>query len=305
MIRIATYNIQYGMGADGRFDLDRIVAVIGDLEIVGLQEVEAHWDRSGNRDLPALISEKMPDHHVAWGPNINVLKGGGHAPGGPREPRRQFGNMILSRYPILSTRNHLLPRYGAASLLDMQRGALEATVAVPGGAIRVYCTHLCHLSDEQRALQLHRLRQIIADAPAEGPPLSGIHDRDPSWSSESPLPPVPTESIVLGDFNCTPDSASYALLAGAASERRGRMVRQDSLLDAWDVAAQRVGLPVAGGGVDGATRYASYPPQAGAGRRLDFCFLPPRLAGQVLEARVLTDADGSDHLPLIVTLRSL
>lgn len=113
-MRIATYNIQYGVGLDGRFDLDRIVAVIGDVDIVGLQEVEVGWDRSGNHDIPALLAQKMPDYYLAWGPTIDVLKRQGEEFCGPRAPRRQHGNLILSRFPILSIRNHLLPRYGAA-----------------------------------------------------------------------------------------------------------------------------------------------------------------------------------------------
>jgi len=299
---IATYNIQYGIGLDGRFDIERIIDVIGALDVIGLQEVEVAWDRSGNRNIPALLAEHLPSHYVAWGPNIDVIKSTSAGEwAGPRAPRRQFGNLILSRYPILATRNHLLPRYGAASLLDMQRGALEATVATPSGAMRVYCTHLCHLSEEQRVLQMKRLIEIIDTAPFEGPPLSGSHDRDPSWSTERALPSVPRDCVVLGDFNCTPDSASYALLAGEGSARRGRMTRLGRFVDAWDAAKARHGLSD-GSTVDGATRYTENPPQMGKGRRVDFCFVPTSFAPHVLSARVLPDAVGSDHLPVIVEL---
>lgn len=296
---IGTYNIQYGIGLDGRFDLDRIVDVIRPLDIVGLQEVEACWDRSDNHDVPALLAQLMPEHYIAWGPNIDVIKLADGKPAGPRAGRRQFGNMILSRYPILATRNHLLPRYGASSLLDMQRGALEATVATPGGNLRVYCTHLCHLSDEQRTRQLEHLLEIIDRAPLEGPPLSGSHDRDLSWSSEAPLSEVPADSIVLGDFNCTPDSVSYAALAGEYSAKRGRMTQRARFIDAWEAAQERHGLP-SGETHDGATRYTENPPRPGKGRRVDFCFVPAHYAGRVRSATVLPDAVGSDHLPVIV-----
>lgn len=306
-LKIVSYNIQYGVGTDGRFDLGRIVDVIGDADIVGLQEVEVAWDRSHNVDIPARLQELMPDHYAAWVPNIDVLKRTDAGWAGARAPRRQFGNMILSRHPILSVRNHLLPRYGAAHLLDMQRGALEATIALPGGGfpgggLRVYCAHFCHLSDAQRRRQLEHLMAILHRAPAEGAALSGAHDRDLSWSSEAPLPPPPADAIVLGDFNCTPEMESYAVIAGEGSERRGRMSRLDGLLDAWSAARRRVGLTGSGGEPEGATRYPSFPPQPGQGKRVDFCFLPHRFAGLVEEARVPADADGSDHLPLIVTL---
>lgn len=107
---------------------------------------------------------------------------------------------------------------------------------------------------------------VIDTAPFEGPPLCGSHNRDLSWSLEPPLPPVPPEAIVLGDFNCTPDSPSYAVLAGEASARHGRLTR--------------------------------------LGRFVDFCFLPDRFASRVRMARVLPDAVGSDHLPVIVEIES-
>jgi len=37
--------------------------------------------------------------------------------------RRQFGTMILSRLPIVSSRNRLLPKYGALTPHSIQQGA--------------------------------------------------------------------------------------------------------------------------------------------------------------------------------------
>jgi endonuclease/exonuclease/phosphatase family metal-dependent hydrolase len=140
--------------------------------------------------------------------------------------------------------------------------------------------------------------------PLEGPPLSGSHDRDPSWSSEAPLSEVPADAIVLGDFNCTPDSVSYAVLAGEYSGRRGRMTRRGRFIDAWDAARERYGL-ASGETLDGGTRYTENPPQPGKGRRVDFCFVPEHFAGRVISARVRPETIGSDHLPLIVELSEL
>lgn len=302
MIRMASYNIQGGVGLDGRFDLRRILDVIGDLDLVGLQEVEVAWDRSDNHDVPALLAAALPDYYIAWGPNIDVLKTIDGLPAGPRRPRRQLGNMILSRWPILWTRNHLLPRYGAVSMMDMQRGALEAVVDLPGGAVRAFSTHLCHLSERQRVAQVEVLRQAIASAPLEGPPLCGVHDRDPSWSAEPALPDVPEPVVLLAGLNAEPDSETYAAVAGEHSARRGRIRRRGDLLDAWDAAPAREGLPLDGGAVDGSTRYTEDPPVAGQGRRLDFVFVSQGLAPRLRLARVLPHARGSDHLPVIVEL---
>ena len=40
MMRLASYNIQYGKGKDDRFDLDRIVTELGEADLIALQEVE-------------------------------------------------------------------------------------------------------------------------------------------------------------------------------------------------------------------------------------------------------------------------
>jgi endonuclease/exonuclease/phosphatase family metal-dependent hydrolase len=54
MIKIVTYNIQFGLGKDGRFDLERIAAEVDGADVIALQEVERNWQRSGNVDQPAV-----------------------------------------------------------------------------------------------------------------------------------------------------------------------------------------------------------------------------------------------------------
>jgi len=48
-IEVASYNIQYGVGQDGRYDLDRTIEAVKDKDIVCLQEVTTNW-RVCNRD---------------------------------------------------------------------------------------------------------------------------------------------------------------------------------------------------------------------------------------------------------------
>jgi endonuclease/exonuclease/phosphatase family metal-dependent hydrolase len=300
MLSIGTYNIRYGVGRDDRFDIDRITEVIGDLDIVGLQEVDIGWDRSGNQDLLGLIRSRMPTHYAAWGPNIDVLKWANGTVSAPQAPRRQFGNLILSRYPIHTVRNHLLPRYGTVAAMDMQHGAVEATIESPDGRFVVYCTHLSHLSDQHRLLQAQHLHAIIARTADEGPPLSGHHPRDPSWSSEAPLPEIARDVILLGDFNCEPDSAPYAVFAGEMSPRNGRLSRRGGFVDAWEVAPDRQGLQGSDGSQDGSTRFKTPHPTRGEGRRVDYCFLSTHLRAFVRQALTLPHAQGSDHLPLLV-----
>jgi endonuclease/exonuclease/phosphatase family metal-dependent hydrolase len=288
-MKIATYNIHYGVGKDGKLDLERTLAPVRDADVIALQEVERNWDRSDNTDQPALIQSLLPDHDAAWGPTIDVWKLG--PDGRPRRgARRQFGNMLLSRYPIISVRNHLFPKYGAVEFLEMQRGALEAVIESPGGLMRVYSTHLCNLSEQQRLIQLDWLLDRHTRAPNEGPSLSGRH-ADPSWTAEPALPNVPREAIMLGDFNFKPTSTCYERMVGERSERYGSLAQHGRFVDAWTVANPDTAQSDAG-----ATALKE-------GKRIDYCFISSELAGHVATAQVDIAAAGSDHQPLLVTLR--
>jgi len=61
-MKLVSYNIQYGKGKDGRFDLGRIAAVLQDADVIALQEVERHWPRSGDQDQPAEIARLLVDY---------------------------------------------------------------------------------------------------------------------------------------------------------------------------------------------------------------------------------------------------
>ncbi|NKW71504.1 EEP domain-containing protein, partial [Rhodobacteraceae bacterium R_SAG10] len=46
-MKLVSYNIQYGFGADGNYDLGRIAQVVDGADIIALQEVERNWSRTG------------------------------------------------------------------------------------------------------------------------------------------------------------------------------------------------------------------------------------------------------------------
>lgn len=293
-MKIATYNIHYGIGLDGQFDLKRILDEVRDADIIALQEVEVGWDRSGNTDQPVLIQQYFQGFETAWGPTIDVRKtvGPDQAPNG----RRQFGNMILSRYPIISIRRFLFPKYGASEHLEMQKGALEAVVETPLGMVRVYSVHLCNLSDWQRKRQLEILLDHDSRAVEEGPVLSGRH-ADASWTSEPPLPPMPRDAIILGDMNFTPDSAAYESIVGEYSSKYGHLTRRGGFVDAW----AHSNPTNADNGKDAGVTTRNH---SETGRRVDYCFVSTGLSDAIASANVVTGADGSDHYPLIVTMNA-
>lgn len=66
------YNIQYGLGADGVYDLPRIAGDVADADVIALQEVDRFWARSGLVDSPADLSEHLPDHYWVYGANLDM-----------------------------------------------------------------------------------------------------------------------------------------------------------------------------------------------------------------------------------------
>jgi endonuclease/exonuclease/phosphatase family metal-dependent hydrolase len=62
-MRLASYNIQYGFGKDGKNDLARIVGEIRGADVIALQEVERHWKRTGYADQTAEIARLLPDYY--------------------------------------------------------------------------------------------------------------------------------------------------------------------------------------------------------------------------------------------------
>ena len=53
-MRVISYNIQYGKGMDGRFDLERSCAAVRGADIICLQEVDQYWRRSGDVDTVSM-----------------------------------------------------------------------------------------------------------------------------------------------------------------------------------------------------------------------------------------------------------
>ena len=47
-----------------------------------------------------------------------------------------------------------------------------------------------------------------------GSPIDG---GNVDWSGGRPAPPNPTEAVMMGDFNCEPDTPEYQVIAGLAA----------------------------------------------------------------------------------------
>jgi len=286
-VKLVSYNIQYGLGRDGRYDLGRIAAKVKDADVIALQEVERHWERSGGVDEPAVLAASLPDHYWVYGANLDLDASYRDVAGRLVNRRRQFGTMILSRLPIVSSRNHLLPKYATLTQHSIQQGALETVIIAPkAGPVRVYSLHLSHLASATRMPQLDALVDIHSRAVGEGGAWCGGHpDRRAGWT-EGEMPPMPAHAILMGDFNFEWTAPEYDRIVGPLSPKYGRLNRTTGFVDAWVAAGHRED--------NGAT--------IPSGQRIDYCFLTSALAPGVRACWVDMDANGSDHQPLWVEI---
>src|SRR5512140_1764933 len=95
-----TWNIQWGLGLDGRVDLARIVRTargMADFDVLCVQEVAdnfADLDHNDDADQFAVLSALLPGYARVEGFGVDLAGDGAR--------RRRFGNAIFSRLPVLS-----------------------------------------------------------------------------------------------------------------------------------------------------------------------------------------------------------
>ncbi len=287
-MKLVSYNIQYGRGRDGVFDLERIASEVAGADVIALQEVERFWQRSGMRDQPEKIAELLGEYYWVYGAGVDLDASIRGDDGLLRNRRRQFGNMLLSRRPIQSSRNHLLPKYASLGPMSIQRSALEGMIETRVGFVRFYSVHLTHVSAETRTPQVQALLDVHRRAPVEGAALAGTNVKE-EWILDGIPPHLPRVAIFMGDFNMEPDSGEYVLLAGPVSPYGGRVTNPEGFVDAWVAAGN--------GERDGVTAEIDGRPV-----RLDYCFVSAPLREHITDARIDAEAEGSDHQPLWVEI---
>ena len=59
-MKCVTYNIQYGIGLDGGYDIGRIVEAVRGADVIALQEVTRNNPRNQGHDMVAEIREAVP-----------------------------------------------------------------------------------------------------------------------------------------------------------------------------------------------------------------------------------------------------
>jgi endonuclease/exonuclease/phosphatase family metal-dependent hydrolase len=187
-LKVVSYNICHGLGIDGIQDLNRTIKVIREskADLVGLQEVDRHFgERSGWLDQPAVLAEQL-GMYVVYGPNLELDPANSNS-----DIRGQYGNAILSRYPIDYYHNHPLPQVNVPGAWNERRGLLEAHVQIAGKTLRFFNTHL-GLSKEERSVQLNTVLNILQTNKAD--------------------------CILTGDFNTEPEHVELDILLGSLQD---------------------------------------------------------------------------------------
>ena len=291
-MKLVSYNIQYGFGSDGRYDLSRAARIVDGADIIALQEVERHWQRSHFDDQPELLSRLLPDYHWVYGPAFD-MDASERRDGRLVNRRRQFGTMVLSKLPIVWSRLHVLPMHRTLRPLNTRNAALECMIRTPVGPVRVLSLHLAHIAAEERLEQIDYLLAEHRRAPSDSGPWSGIDD-EPSrnWTSGEAEPENPLAAIWMGDFNMEPGSAEYRRIVGSTPYHRAAAYL-DGFVDAAVVAIEPA---------DDFHTHEKIIDGRLAKRRLDHCFVGGMFAGRVRSVASDIGEVASDHFPVRVDI---
>jgi endonuclease/exonuclease/phosphatase family metal-dependent hydrolase len=177
--RMVDYNVHSCVNGNGQVDPERIAAIIESQhpDVVVLQEISRGWVIAGGTDEAAWLSDRLHMPFV-WAPAADG----------------QFGNLLLSRFPILRADAVPLP-YGAG---PQHRSYLRAELDAGGGRVVTFIdTHLQSSSGSST-----RREQISAVLDAwRGAPLT----------------------VIAGDMNAQPGEADIEAFA-----RSGLVSAQDA-----------------------------------------------------------------------------
>jgi endonuclease/exonuclease/phosphatase family metal-dependent hydrolase len=288
-MKIVSYNIHYAIGKDNKYDLDRIIDEIAGADIIALQEVERFYGPPHQPSQPEDIGELLKDYYWVYDAAFDVDGSESLSDGTVINRRRQHGQMLLSRWPIISKRYYPLPRTNIENTFNMQMGMIEGVIETPAGKLRIYNVHFGSVSSEERQCQAGFVLDLVRNAPLEGGawtgPASTNFDRD--WSCGMDQLPMPANAVVLGDFNMQSDSPEYKMLAKTVAEDE-----QILMDDVW--LAQNPDHTV-----------HTWHPNSGRpgdekSARVDYCFITRELCKMVKSTWVDESARGSDHLPVWV-----
>jgi endonuclease/exonuclease/phosphatase family metal-dependent hydrolase len=139
-----TWNIHGALGANPRFDLDRVVSLVRRHapDIVALQEIDSRRARAAHVDNPFVVLQQALGVHAVDARTVSTADG-------------DYGQALISRWPLADSRIHDL------SYPEREpRRAICACVETPAGPLKVVATHL-GLSLRERRSQAMALLGMV------------------------------------------------------------------------------------------------------------------------------------------------
>jgi len=279
MIKVLSWNIQNGEGVNGKISLNRIADTIFSMctpDVICLQEVSRNLILKDNTKPDQLkqLSNLFKDYEVFFGPAYDVLRDG-------ESQREQFGNIILSKLPVLSSFNHILPQPTNSSFRHMPRQVSEITIQTPSFSLCVMTTHLEYGSQNQRYEQVKRILSLKDD-------IDNLSINPATIQEDSPYAKLERSNriIICGDFNFEANSEEYSLISSYSDE---------PLIDSWTLLNSDLKHAPTCGIYD--KKQWSEGPHC-----RDFAFISDNLKSNIANFIVNEETDASDHQPIVLTV---
>jgi endonuclease/exonuclease/phosphatase family metal-dependent hydrolase len=141
-IHIVSFNVEFSMEVPRAIHAMKTSAALRGADVILLQEMTAPATRE--------IADSLRMSYVYYPAIYN------------RIARRDVGNAVLSRWPIVEDAKLILPAHSRYA--KTQRIAAAATIRIRDRSVRLYSTHLGTPADVSHARRAEQLRFIIADA---------------------------------------------------------------------------------------------------------------------------------------------
>jgi endonuclease/exonuclease/phosphatase family metal-dependent hydrolase len=141
-LRLVTFNVQFARHIDRAIDLLISAPELQQADIIALQEMDAFG--------ASRIANALGMRYVYYPATVHPKTG------------RDFGNAILSRWPIVADRKVILPHL--ARFEKTARIATGATIDVGGALVRVYSVHLGTFFGNGPRARRDQADAVLADA---------------------------------------------------------------------------------------------------------------------------------------------
>jgi len=197
---VMTYNIKLGIESD----LKTVADIIGEADVVAVQEIAVDWFLGDSGNQPQLLSRASGLGHVRFAsvlttvfdsepPIVRVAPTSDDRPG--------YGLALFSRFPLGPWTRHRLPKRQ-----DEQRCILSGTVVTPKGPISVLVTHMS-VNAVDRAAQIPALLRhaqtqasplmVMGDLNADPVELKALTPFLRNAAGDDPHPTYPAEAPEL------------------------------------------------------------------------------------------------------------